>query len=174
MSSDCTFRIANLQDADVLSVLARQSFLDAFGPYNDADKMRSYLDGAFNVSQVESEIEDPLSHFLLAEIDSKLVGYSKLNLSKGHRCVEARHPAEIERIYLDQSVIGRGLGLALLDRTLSVARDNHTDVIWLGVWEKNDRAIKFYLRNGFSESGSHVFDFEGELQTDLIMIRPIN
>jgi ribosomal protein S18 acetylase RimI-like enzyme len=43
--------------------------------------------------------------------------------------------------------------------------------LWLGVWERNERAKAFYTKNGFIDVGSHVFMVGREAQTDRILVR---
>jgi ribosomal protein S18 acetylase RimI-like enzyme len=64
---------------------------------------------------------------------------------------------------------GKGLGLVLLSKAIAVANTLTKSYIWLGVWEKNDKAILFYKKNGFYIIGKHPFLMGEEEQTDFIM-----
>lgn len=82
-------------------------------------------------------------------------------------------PVELARIYLEDKVIGRGYGAALMQACLEAAREGGYETVWLGVWAENDRAIRFYEQWGFSLVGSHAFAFGGEVQTDLVLARSL-
>jgi ribosomal protein S18 acetylase RimI-like enzyme len=76
---------------------------------------------------------------------------------------------ELRRIYAVQEFIGKGVGKELMYRSIHEARQRDCDVIWLGVWEKNQRAIDFYKKWGFREVGAHLFALGDEPQNDLLM-----
>ena len=56
-----------------------------------------------------------------------------------------------------------------MDECFKIAQENKCDVMWLGVWEYNPRAIRFYEKHGFVEVGSHVFQLGKDPQIDLLM-----
>jgi ribosomal protein S18 acetylase RimI-like enzyme len=68
-----------------------------------------------------------------------------------------------------QEYIGKGVGRELMAAAIREAGQRGCDSVWLGVWEKNPRAIAFYKKWGFQEVGSHVFQLGDDLQTDFIM-----
>jgi len=53
----------------------------------------------------------------------------------------------------------------------AVRRGAHT--LWLGVWERNERAKAYYKKSGFTDVGSHVFMVGDDAQTDRILVRPL-
>ena len=76
---------------------------------------------------------------------------------------------EIERIYVNSEFQGRKIGQLLLSKAISLANEQHLKQIWLGVWEYNPKAIKFYERNGFQEFDKHIFKLGDDEQTDILM-----
>ena len=136
--------------------------------------MSAYLTAAFSVEQQAEELADAASRFLIAEIDGVAVGYSKLKV--GHQppqgIVEA-HVVELERIYVAQDWLGAGVGNVLMQASLDEARQWGYGTVWLGVWERNPRAIAFYRKWGFVEFGSHIFMVGDDRQTDLLMQRRV-
>ncbi len=46
--------------------------------------------------------------------------------------------------------------------------------MWLGVWEKNPRALRFYQKIGFQEFDKHIFTLGNEKQTDIMMKLHLN
>ena len=76
---------------------------------------------------------------------------------------------EIERIYIASDFQEKGLGNYLMEKAISVASKRNKQYLWLGVWEKNEKAICFYKKNGFFEVGTHSFFMGDDEQTDYIM-----
>lgn len=68
---------------------------------------------------------------------------------------------------MDNAFIGKGIAKQLIDFAENYAKENNYEVIWLGVWEHNIRAKKFYEKNGFKDSGhTHPFPIGNTAQTD--------
>jgi len=164
-------RQATVADAEPLTQLAFTTFWDAFAghPKNAPHDLDAYMQKAFNVEQVASELTDPKSIFLLAEIGGELAGYSKLVLDYIEPGVTADRPVELNRLYSHQKYLGKGVGQTLMDECFGRAREQNCDVMWLGVWEYNPRAQRFYEKNGFRIVGRHTFLLGSDPQTDLLM-----
>jgi GNAT superfamily N-acetyltransferase len=97
------------------------------------------------------------------------VGYTKLNLSAAQTDVQDPYSVEVARLYTLQDVWGTGLGQLLLDAAIAYAKQEGKAWLWLGVWEHNARAIRFYEKNGLRIFGSHPFPFGDEIQNDWLM-----
>ncbi len=162
-------RKANLSDLPELLVLARTSFLQAFTAGNKPENVQAYLAEAFNVAQLTIEMENPASTFIVASLDGELVGYTKLNLSAAQADVKDPASVEVARLYTLEKVWGTGLGQLLLDAAIDFGRQEGKTWLWLGVWEHNARAIRFYEKNGLRIFGSHPFPFGDEIQNDWLM-----
>jgi ribosomal protein S18 acetylase RimI-like enzyme len=109
------------------------------------------------------------SNFYFLYADGELSGYIKLNEHKAQTDIYDPQSLEIERIYVQQESQGIGLGSALLRKAINIAETREKSYIWLGVWERNHKAIQFYKKNGFYEIGKHSFFMGEEEQTDYIM-----
>ncbi len=173
--SNITIRQANIADSERLTELAYKTYWDTFHshPKNDPKDFAAYMKVAFSHEQIHSELSDKNAIFILAEIENKTIGYAKLELFKTIRPIRAKKPIEINRIYSIQEFIGKGIGQKLMDECITMAQKLCCDIIWLGVWEHNPRAIRFYERNGFREVGSHLFQMGSDQQTDLIMSKSL-
>jgi len=170
---DFTIDPAAPTDAAKLAELGARLFGETFGPDNEPADMQAYLSAAFTPSRMQAELADTnrkvwLAHDKAAET---AMGYAVVWSHPAPPDVHGLKPLEIARLYADQRYHGRGLGSALMETCLAHARGNHFDVIWLGVWEHNARAIAFYRRFGFREIGSQAFHLGGDVQRDLIMCR---
>jgi GNAT superfamily N-acetyltransferase len=163
-------RTAIVEDAARLAELAARLFEQTFGDANDPDDMRSYLASAFSIEQQRRELGDARRMVWIAEDSAgSPIGYAMLRRGALGPGVSANEAAEIERIYADRDWHGRGVGSALMHACLSQARDWNCDVVWLGVWEKNPRAIAFYEKNGFRAVGRQTFLLGRDVQHDLVM-----
>ncbi|MEO5858477.1 MAG: GNAT family N-acetyltransferase [Pyrinomonadaceae bacterium] len=175
MSETITIRQATIADAKALTDLAYTTFWDAFAhhPKNAPDDLNHYMRQAFNLDQTTKELDEEKSVFLIAEIDGEPAGYAKLITDTIEDGITAERPIELNRLYSHQQFLGKGIGQALMDAIFERAKADGRDVIWLGVWEFNPRAQRFYEKNGFRVVGSHVFQLGEDPQTDLLMQRDI-
>lgn len=164
-------RQATVDDAKLLTDLAYTTFWDAFAhhPKNAPDDLNHYMRQAFNQEQIAAELDDPKNIFLIAEIEGEAAGYAKIIIDNIEPGITADQPIELSRLYSHQKHLGQGVGQKLMDACFDRAREEHRDVMWLGVWEFNPRAQRFYEKNGFRVVGSHVFQLGKDSQTDLLM-----
>ena len=165
-----TLRRATVDDAARLSELGARLFAQSFGAANDADNMQSYLAGAFSDAKQRAELTNADCVVWLAEDSSGTpIGYAMLWHGGAGPGVTGHHPAEVRRVYADRDWHGRGLGPALMHACVAQARDWNCDVIWLGVWEENPRAIAFYEKIGFRKVGRQTFRLGRDVQHDFVM-----
>ena len=169
--TEITIRKAIKEDAEMLTDLSYKTFYDAFHehPKNAPEDLKVYMDEAFNLETISAELSEENSIFLIAEIDKTPCGYAKVMLGSIEDGIEAENPIELNRLYATTEFIGRGIGQKLMDECFKIAQENKCDVMWLGVWEYNPRAIRFYEKHGFVEVGSHVFQLGKDPQIDLLM-----
>ena len=170
-----SIRQAGSEDAKLLTDLAYTTFWDAFAhhPKNAPDDLNHYMRQAFNQEQTTAELADPKNIFIIAEIDGEAAGYAKIVIDHIEPGITAERPVELARLYSHQKYLGQGVGKTLMEACFDRAREEDRDVMWLGVWEYNPRAQRFYEKNGFRVVGSHVFQLGKDAQTDLLMQREI-
>ena len=169
--SKSALQLSEADFADLASLLdlAQTSFVQAFTEGNKPENVQAYLSQAFTPAQLEKEWRNPASTFLLASLEGKLVGYTKVNLAAAQTDVQDPESLEVARLYTLEEVWGKGVGQFLLDAALDFAKEKGKTFVWLGVWEHNTRAIRFYEKNGFKSFGSHPFPFGDETQNDWLM-----
>ncbi|HTL08001.1 MAG TPA: GNAT family N-acetyltransferase [Chitinophagaceae bacterium] len=168
-----TVRTATATDALPVTLLSRQSFLDTFAAFNTEEDMQLFMEGNFSQENLLAEFEQPEYLFLVAEENNALLGYAKLVLNATHDGMLPPPAIEIARIYAAKAAIGKGVGRALMLACLQTAKQQHYTTIWLGVWEKNERAISFYRQFGFEKFGEHPFVLGRDVQTDWLMKRTV-
>ncbi len=164
-------RTARASDNHLLAGIGAQTFREAFGPNNTPEDMAAYLARSFGPEKQAAELADPGTTFLIAEIQKEAVGYARLREGTAPDCICGARPVEIVRFYSVAAWIGCGVGAALMESCLKLARQRGFDVVWLDVWERNAPAISFYRRWGFVEVGAQAFLLGADVQRDLLMAR---
>ena len=162
-------RACELSDLDALQSIAYQTFDVTFRHMNTPANIEAYLRKAFNPARLEAELRDTASTFYFLYRDGALAGYLKINEDRAQTDLHDPTSVEIERIYVKEEFQGLGLGKTLVHKAIEVARQRNKRSLWLGVWEKNEKAIRFYERMGFTRFGTHDFFMGDERQTDFIM-----
>lgn len=165
------FRKASILDLNSLLHFAKATFITAYAHLNEPNDFQAYMDTAFHPDNFKKEMENPDSHFWLLEENNELIGYLKLNFGEVQTDLKEDDGMEIERIYVLNKLHGKGLGKLLINKAIEIAKEANMKYIWLGVWDINHKAIKFYEREGFEKFGTHVFPIGAEDQTDFLMRR---
>jgi ribosomal protein S18 acetylase RimI-like enzyme len=168
-------RAVEIGEAERLAALGASTFYETFAAGNDEGAMRTYLEQAFSVARMEAELAQPESAFYFAFTGAaeEPVGYLKINVGVAQTEEMGAEALEIERLYVRGEHHGSGVGAALMERALEEAAKRGKSMVWLGVWEQNHRAVAFYRRSGFEVTGTHIFQFGEEAQTDWIMKRSV-
>jgi ribosomal protein S18 acetylase RimI-like enzyme len=164
-------RRARPEDADALAELAAGLFRQTYEGEVPATDLAAFLTSGFGPAAQRAELDDPETSTLLVEYGGRAVGYAQIRLrrlSLGGSTVQA--DLELMRIYLDSGWHGKGLAQALLQEVVRAARELGGVSLWLGVWERNDRAIAFYEKSGFRRVGAKEFHLGGQLHRDLVMV----
>lgn len=169
MTEEVRIRRAVPADAAPLSELAARVFSDTFAADTAPDDMAAFLARAYGERQQSAEIADPEMVTLVAEAGGSLVAYAQVRRNPPPECVTGEDPVEIVRFYVHHSWQGRGLARRLMAAARDAARELGGRSLWLGVWEKNGRAIAFYEKEGFRGVGMHDFWVGSDCQQDLVM-----
>lgn len=159
---------ANRSYAEQLSKLGAETFYEWFTEGNNPEDVQKYVEEAFNLAQIKKELEEPGTVFMLAQEDDQIAGYMKLRVSNevsfpGKRCLE------LHRLYITRDFIRKKVGSIFMKHAIGYATTNGFDILWLGVWEKNARALAFYKKWGFEQFSAHTFMLGNDAQTDLMM-----
>lgn len=152
-----------------LQKISRQTFADTFGADNTDSDMELYLDQTYGTETLLAQLANPNSIFFFAWKDGNVVGYLKVNLADAQTEKMGNDSLEIERIYVQKDFKSQGFGSKLFQQALSCAREQKKAKVWLGVWERNYAALKFYNKQGFKQIGAHVFQLGDDAQRDLLL-----
>ncbi|MGG1247742.1 GNAT family N-acetyltransferase [Bacillus spizizenii] len=166
-------RKCSREDLKILQELSIVTFNDTFKDQNSPENMKAYLESAFNAKQLEQELSNTSSQFFFVYFHHEVAGYLKVNIDDAQSEELGDDSLEIERIYIKSNFQRHGLGKQLLYKAIEIALECNKKKIWLGVWEKNEKAIAFYKKMGFVQTGAHSFYMGDEEQTDFIMAKTL-
>lgn len=167
-------RRCNLEDLLILQEISIQTFTDTFQNQNSPENLKVYLERAYNTEQLQMELSNPSSEFYFIYFNDLHAGYLKINVNDAQSERIADESLEIERIYIRSEFKKKGLGTYLINKAIEIAICKKKKMIWLGVWEKNENAIAFYKKMGFTQIGSHSFYMGDEEQIDFILAKTLN
>lgn len=164
-------RKAEAGDALQLAILAEKTFRDAFSSENTPENMDLHCRTHYSEAVQRMEIAGADVTTLVVEKDNVFLGYAQMRWGPAPASVAALSPAEIQRLYVSAEFHGKGIAQELMSACIKEAEARKCDAVWLGVWERNPRAISFYKKFGFAEVGEHVFPLGRDPQRDIVMAR---
>jgi ribosomal protein S18 acetylase RimI-like enzyme len=159
----------SVADYKLVQLIGKETFYETFASGNSEEDMQKYLSVSFHDEKVKEELLNEDSLFFIAWEGDVAVGYLKVNVGQAQTELQDPLAMEIERIYVKSTHQGKGVGQLLYDKAFEVAKHKNKKSIWLGVWEENPRAIKFYEKNGFVAFDRHLFKMGKDEQTDIMM-----
>lgn len=161
--------LAETKDAGLIADLSRQTFYDAFASQNTKDDLDKFMNEQFTREMLMKEVGEKGNIFLIAFIADEAVGYARMREGEIRPELMNKPAIEIARIYAANKMIGKGIGSALMQRCIEIAKEKNKQVIWLGVFKKNQPAIDFYTKWGFEIFAEHSFLLGNDLQMDWLM-----
>ncbi|WP_022794870.1 GNAT family N-acetyltransferase [Marinococcus halotolerans] len=168
-----TIKKCGLEDAYRLQQISFETFNETFKDQNSPENMDAYMTRAFDINQLKKELSNSSSYFYFIYFNEELAGYLKINTGTAQSERMNEEALEIERIYVKNNYQQYGLGKRLFNKAIEMAMENNKESIWLGVWEKNEKALAFYRKLGFIQTGAHSFYMGDEKQTDFIMAKEL-
>jgi ribosomal protein S18 acetylase RimI-like enzyme len=157
------------EDVQKIMELARRTFLETYVDQNDVEDIRLYMEKHFTEAVLAGEMAATDSRFFIAYVDGIAVGFTKLRWSITPKNMDNRKPLELQRIYVMQEYQGFSIGKSLMDQVKSYAREHGYNSIWLQVWQKNTKALKFYQHAGFVVYETTTFQMGREEHQDFLM-----
>lgn len=169
MQMNLVYKKVGLNELDILTKISRNTFIDAFEKVNIPEDFKRYIEEAFSDKQIQSEVLNPNSEFYFVYLKESLVGYFKLNEKEAQSEPYGSDALELSRIYILKSFQGQQLGTQILHKIISMAKERNKTWLWLGVWQLNTEAVKFYEHHGFTKFDTHSFYIGSDKQTDWLM-----
>jgi len=164
-----SIRQADNSDRNIICALGVTTFYEAYYELDESSDLANYVLESFSLAQIEAELNDTNSTFFIAELNGKTVGYAKLRENSMVDCLENENAVELHRIYILERAKGKGVGVELMNRCFEAARAKGYKTIWLGVWEENPTARKFYEKLGFVKVGELEFPYGETVGTNFVM-----
>lgn len=115
----------------------------------DREKGEAYIDESRFKQIINNDTKSLTNLFLVADVDGKLVGFSRC---EGNKLKRTSHKVEFGVCVLKE-FWGYGIGKNLLKESINWADTNEIKKINLSVLETNENAIKLYEQNGFEVEG---------------------
>jgi len=166
-------RFATAEDAELIADLSRRTFYETFGYVNTKENMDKFMNEQFTREKLIKEVAEPGNTFLLAFDGEVPVGYVRMREGKKFPEFEDKDSIEIARIYAVNTYIGTGVGQQMMRQCIFIAKELKKEILWLGVWEKNSRAIAFYTKWGFEKFAEHDFLLCDDLQKDWLVMKKL-
>jgi ribosomal protein S18 acetylase RimI-like enzyme len=164
-----SIRQAEISNTNIICALGVTTFYEAYFEQDESSDLASYVLESFSQAQIEEEINNTDSTFFIAELNGKAVGYAKLRENSTVDCLKNENAVELHRIYILERAKGKGVGGKLLNRCFETARAKGYETIWLGVWERNTTALKFYEKIGFLKVGELQFPYGETVGTNYVL-----
>ena len=165
---DIVIRRITISEVEELQKIGRKTFRETFEEVNSEEDMLKYEAESLSIEKLTQELENPDSEFYFAVKEGEILGYLKLNFDDA-QTEKVEEGYEIERIYVLKAFHGMKVGQILFEKALQIGQEKEMSSVWLGVWEENHRALRFYEKNGFEVFGKHDFVLGEDVQTDLMM-----
>ncbi len=161
--------IANKDNAAVLALLGRVTYVESHGHFIDDKKdLLAYCNEAFSIFKIKQEVCQSKNIFYIIYVDDLPVGYAKLVLNAVHKSIISPNNCRLERIYILNDFIPLKIGQQLLSFIEKKTNELQLDTIWLSVYIKNNRAIRFYQKNEFKNVGKLNFIVNGKKYENII------
>jgi ribosomal protein S18 acetylase RimI-like enzyme len=176
----CRLSRADATQVEAVRQIARATYFDAFAALNTPEDMQLYLDTAFHPEKLRADLSEATNFYWLLEKEGVVIGYIKLQSDFDTsdpsipRPVLEKRSILLERFYLDARWHGSGLAQAMMNFCLLFSKRLNFQILWLGVWQLNQRALAFYRKWNFEIAGSHVFMMGQDAQADYWMLRDLS
>jgi ribosomal protein S18 acetylase RimI-like enzyme len=164
---------ATKEDAVMIAEISQLTFYETFAADNSKENMEKFLTQQFTKGKLIMEVMEPQNTFMLAYNGEEVAGYLKLREGKHPQKIGTAPALEIARLYAMRTYIGKGVGQLLMQTSIDIAAERKKEWVWLGVWEKNHRAIEFYKKWGFEKFDEQDFVLGDDVQLDWLMRRAL-
>lgn len=148
---------ATEEDHQAIVNIGKVAVAEAHRDSTTAENLNEYMEKHYNDNAIKEELNDANNIYHIIRYDGNPVGFSKIILNASHPAITAENVTKLDRIYILKEFFGRQLGHALLQFNTGLAKNNNQAGMWLYTWTGNDRAIRFYQKEGFTIIGSHKF-----------------
>ena len=162
-------REAEFSDVAAIREVAIQSYVDTFAEVNTPENMATFLNDAYSQQKLEQEFHEPRSLLYLACAGTRMAGFLRLRKSAEVEYKLGSNTIELQRLYIHKDFQNQKVGKMLMQKAINYSIASNFEWIWLGVWERNFNAQRFYEKWGFEKFGEHVFQMGDDPQIDWLL-----
>jgi len=162
-------RKAKIEEVPAVLELAVEVYTDTFAEHNSPENMQAFFNEVYTLEKFKEEFNELDSILYIALDDLKIVGFLRLRLNSEVDHQLGKNHIELQRLYIHRDYHGSSVSKLFMEEALNYAEEKKHEWIWLGVWEKNFRAQKFYTKYGFEKFGSHTFQMGDDPQVDWLL-----
>lgn len=172
INQEILYRNAIQSDVNKLSILFKQVYIQTYGIEGVSDEFANFIIKQFSVERLSSLLINQPGSLFVAEYKNNLVGVVEIDYDKicpsNNLCIP-----ELNKLYILEWFCGKGIGFQLLKMAEQMVKSKHYESIWLWVWDQNQRAIDFYLRQDYQIIGSAPFPMEQNTYTNFVMLKTL-
>ena len=170
---DLPFRVATSADADCISALATQVYLNTYATEGIRPLLVREVNAQLSVVAISDLLSQPVTSFILVERAAHLIAFAQMTFGATHEQVAVKNTVELDRLYVHERFTAQGIGKALLNRVESVAASTGAAALWLTAWVHNLRALRFYAAQGFVDMGMTMYRFEHEQHENRLFVKTL-
>jgi ribosomal protein S18 acetylase RimI-like enzyme len=170
---EVTIRLAKPQEMAALRELAIETYLETFEGTATAEDTDLLLKSAYNENRLLEELYEQGSVLYHAFTGDRLVAFLRMRENPEVEHHLGKNTFELQRLYVQRDFHGKKVADQLMEIACQEAISRKVDWLWLGVWERNFRAQRFYARWGFERFSEHTFWVGNDPQIDWLFRKRI-
>ena len=144
-------------DATMLAQIGGITLIESHGHSAPAAIMQEYVNKNFSREACLAELIEKNNIFYAVLYNNQPAGYSKIVFDCPHPAVPLEAVTKMERLYLLKEFYNLKLGQHLMQQAIDLSKAKGERGMWLNVWKKNERAIRFYQKQEFETVGETEF-----------------
>lgn len=149
---------ATVKDAELIAQLGKQTFYESHGHSASEADIDTFVSKYYTTKVVAKEFDNPNIEYNLIKYNDTVVGFSKIEISSPDKNIREQNVTKLARIYLLKEYYGQNLGATLFNFNIELSKTKNDKGIWLHVWVENEKAVRFYKKNGFKIVGEHDYE----------------
>ncbi|MFT3705722.1 MAG: GNAT family N-acetyltransferase [Agriterribacter sp.] len=171
MDNSIYIRKATHEDRDIIVDLGKKTFVETYSEVTNNAALEAYVQKRFSPEIISVELDNPYAWFYIAFAEGTPVAFTKLRSDRKAKGLEHNNVIEIERIYVLKEYQGVKVGWEMMKKCKEIAAQDKYDVIWLQVWQRNNKAIQFYQKAGFVIYETTTFSYSQDIKQEDFLMR---
>ena len=165
---------AGVMHSSAIAYTGKTAFRDAFGHlFQNRMDLNEYLEYTYGVDKIAGSIRKENNIYFLALVDGLPAGFAKVKRHSLNDQLDSVFQSELQKLYVLKQYHGTGVGQALMDKVIGLVELIEPECLWLDTYINNERAIRFYERNGFQKTGKHHFTIGTQTFEYYLMVMPV-